>query len=29
MVSAATNSAAIVAENAAKLFLDGTVVAFP
>ena len=28
MVSAATNGAAIVAENAAKLFLDGTVVAF-
>jgi NitT/TauT family transport system ATP-binding protein len=28
MVSAASNSPAIVAENAAKLFLDGTVVAF-
>ena len=28
MVSAASSSPAIVAENAAKLFLDGTVVAF-
>ena len=28
MVSAALNNPAIVAENAAKLFLDGTVVAF-
>src|SRR5476649_1277860 len=28
MVSAASNSPAIVAENAAKLFLDGTVIAF-